>query len=1123
MKRWIHRILFILLLLLLIYAAVVLVILYTDLPRNLILKTLSQRYALKVTVDSMQISPGGQTNIQKLSISLPMEDTPVLTVPKIIINHTKIPLLLFNGFKLKKARLENPIVNIRQEQTGIWNIQRLLNTFQQKSSEKKRKGFEIPDLEILNGTAIVSDKNGENEKISPIVFESKSSNQNVWDFQGDIASMINVGGRLAQSIDLSHEVNIKVNGLPEYLKNLIDGIPEPLKINAKWNGSIRETGLSGILQIENAAAGSYQAKGSLEIQRSQEGLAVNIEDLLLNGFNETFEQIKVSKGTLQFDGKQLKSHRIFIDTVGNKVSVTGNWDIEERRGDFYCSLNGEIKEKEISYENTLSGIISWPENGNRQINLFVNTHGQSPWGVWQSNADLVGSGENWFNSQWHVTVPSLKWSSENNNIQMTDVKTEFTADWPVIKFDNFEMGDAQKINAQGQFSADTNNWAISFEAEDLKVIEEQDSPFDLKLIANGNMQNIAVEKFSFSYNDLRLEGDGKILPSSKELSDAHAKLSFNLDSAFENEINAADISGNIECETEITGQIWPLNLQLHADLSSENVKINQNNLEPIKISWQAQIDTNEVIYNTDQFKMFDGNWSSAGRYDFAQRSTQFTINNEQVSLQPAMQLFDLPIKCRGLMKAGLDVNLPIDNINQMIISGNWAVNDMNISPIEAKSAKGRIIIQNGTAVFDQIELIQDKGGKANAKARFRLDKHDLVSFRTEAQNWLLNLSNKHSVLVKDANTTGIINLANRTVNGSGYLSTSIDINDNKLADVAADIVLEERRLNLNNMKIKAFEGHADGNVLIPIDNWTGTKANLNWQNINIGQVARFWPESEGFSGISSGSLVVSKAEGNRVYEPLHIEVQGTVSEGNYRSANLSDYRVSAYLGKKRLLIDYSEIEAMNGIIKTSGNIRQLEGEYLTYMNADFSGVEINQLLHIFLPEAEPVLGNMTGKGMLVVFSSLHGLTGDANILITDSDLAKTRIVSTLYDTMNLKLGENVPKGQGKIRLRFEGSSLQIPSFEYFNRGVEIRGGGTIADLTKGRASPVKGYAVGSARPLKGINLLGINELDRLMSSLQNRVASIKINGTLGDTDVQAVTFREISDGLRALLWNQLHK
>lgn len=99
----------------------------------------------------------------------------------------------------------------------------------------------------------------------------------------------------------------------------------------------------------------------------------------------------------------------------------------------------------------------------------------------------------------------------------------------------------------------------------------------------------------------------------------------------------------------------------------------------------------------------------------------------------------------------------------------------------------------------------------------------------------------------------------------------------------------------------------------------------------------------------------------------------------------------------------------------------------------------------------------------------------------------------------------------------------MPSFEYFNRGVEIRGAGQIKDIHAGGDSLVEGYAVASTRVLKGVSLPGVQSLDRLMASLQTGAAAVQIEGTLGDVQVKAVPLPLVSSEFRRLLWAQLRE
>jgi hypothetical protein len=1124
MRRRIFRILLTLFGLLIVAAVAIQVILCTDLPQRLIIETLNKELGINVTAGSLRTSMWGKTTIRDFTISLPMEDSPFLSIPEMNLSHTALPFILFSGsFTLHSARIVNPIANIRENEAGFWNIQEFVYRLQQVATgREKQKKRRLPQLEIVNGVSVVTDSSGHVENVGSIFFQGEPQDQPIWNFEMNIASQIMVSGRVAEGSDWSHEVILDINDLPNFVKNLIPGSSEPLSVNTRWKGRIRENKLIGKLQLEQVQFSGLHTNGILGIEMSLSSLLIRFDDLLVRGLKVPPEEIRIFGGSVRFDGKELQADRILVDTAQSNASLTGRWNLVEEEGDFNGFWAGVITERNIDFESTWYGTIGWPRVGKKKVNLSITTQGESPWGNWQSEGKILGSGNKWSNSQWQVTVPHLIWQWRDTEIASKDIRAEVVVDWPDIKLVSLNSANTEQLKAEGEFSVDTYYWQISFEADDLRANERQSSPLDLRFIASGSREDIAVKEFRMVHKGLELEAAGKVALPSNELYDARANASWIVNPPSEAGEGFAHVSGSLQCDTAITGTVWPTNLKLQSVLSGQDITLNKKVIAAIRIPWQAEIDTGKVKYDTDQFQLFDGIWNLNGEYEFSQNSTQLALNANQVSLQSVIQLFNLPLECRGLMTANLEIKLPTYDVSQAAISGNWNVKDMVIPPIEADSGEGQIRIQNGTAVFDQIRLRRSQG-LALAGAWFRLDQPQYVSVEVEAQQWPLYFLDNSMALVTDAKGNATLNLSKRTMKGKGNLSTSVTIDDKKLGHVSTEIAVEGRTIDLNDMRMETLGGLADGTAIIPLDNWLGSSAAVQWHEMDIGALAVYWSEFEGLAGKSSGSLTVAQAKGGRPLEPLRLEISGEVSDGDFRSATIGGYQISAYLGKKRLLIDHSELKTMNGTIKTSGSISRHAGGFSTYMNTNFSQLELNQLVHLFLPNAEPVLGRLTGKGILVVFSELNGMTGEANIQISESDLARTMVISTLYDTMNLKLGNNEPTGQGQIKLRFEGSSLKIPSFVYFNRGVEIRGGGTIDDLTQGKTSPVGGYAIGSIRPLKGTHLPGMGDLDRLMTSLQTGVSSVRIQGTLAEPEVVPVPLREIGEALRALLWRQLRE
>jgi hypothetical protein len=101
-------------------------------------------------------------------------------------------------------------------------------------------------------------------------------------------------------------------------------------------------------------------------------------------------------------------------------------------------------------------------------------------------------------------------------------------------------------------------------------------------------------------------------------------------------------------------------------------------------------------------------------------------------------------------------------------------------------------------------------------------------------------------------------------------------------------------------------------------------------------------------------------------------------------------------------------------------------------------------------------------------------------------------------------------------------TLRLTEFEYFNRGIEIRGAGVAEDISLGAESPIQGHVMASTRPLKDSKLPGLSDLDQLLTSLQKGTATVAVKNTLQDPKVSVVPFAQVQGIMKQILWIQLN-
>jgi len=327
-------------------------------------------------------------------------------------------------------------------------------------------------------------------------------------------------------------------------------------------------------------------------------------------------------------------------------------------------------------------------------------------------------------------------------------------------------------------------------------------------------------------------------------------------------------------------------------------------------------------------------------------------------------------------------------------------------------------------------------------------------------------------------------------------------------------------LSLDEVSLSACGGTLIARGTFPLRAPLQTTGTLALADLDLGRVARILPMLSACQGRASGILKAGAAHA-RAPEPLALHLDVTLRDGRYKQAQIQGANVTAFLGPTRWILDQSRIDLLDGTMRFWVRATRHEEGILTYMHCDFNDIDVKQTLHAFDVNTQEAVGKASGTGMLVIRPAT-GMTGEMDIQLSQADLLNTVIIGTLYRALNLSfIGGGRPEGRGTARLIFEGNTLRITDVEYFNRGLEVRGAGSIQDVTQGAASPVDGYVMGSTRPLKGSKLPGLADLDRLLSSLQNNVATATVSQTLGDPKVAIVPFAQLQTALKRLLWTQL--
>ena len=1128
MKRWTIRIGVCLLLLLVMAGVAIHVVLQTDLPRRWILRAAREQTGLDLQAESVSIRWSGRTTLRNVAVRMPLSDRDVLSAKTLGLSHTSVPvLLLTRSFRLESIRVENPQVYIWRDGQGRWNLQDVADRLAATtgSSGSQSGDIALPNVDLRQGLVHLADPNGQNQTIGPVEFQGIVEKGSVWRFALKTPQGVGLHGELAKGGNWTHTIEFSVEPNDALVQAVLPSAGGPFRVAGRWEGRVEGDRLRGTLRLDTLKAGAAALAGTVNVVTQSDGLTLDAQDLVLNEPNLAGEKLHIAGGRVRISRDRLVAEQVLARTETAAGQLTGRWDFAAEMGECSATWAGRLPGQDAEHSGTCQIAVKSPTSGRKEAELATTLEAQTPFGTWHVAVQTKGTGGDWRKSLWQTSARQFTWTRERRQVDLSGAAADVLVDWPNVRLANLSLPNAEQVDAGAEFHVGTRRWAVRFDAKGLQARGPDKSSTDIYLSGEGDHLKAVVSDLRLTEGQTVVAAKGELSMVSREVRNAHISAKWPDRSAVPSPAQPSQMQnrGQWGCEIDITGKVQPVELYMGGTVAGQNVRLGKRRVAHLEIPVQAKVSAENVQVTTAPFDLLGGRWQLSGQHELSEPMTQLRLTINDLSLQTAAEMAGSPIECQGQAGAQLQLTVPDFRMERAVAYGRWEVADLNLPPFEAKEGQGQIRISDGLVKFDEIELTQGQG-RAQGAMQFRLDQPQRLSIKFNTTGWPVRWNTQPVVVVADSEANLELDVVKKSLDGKGRLSSRLLWQDKELGRMSTSVRLHERMLEVEELRGDLLGGSAEGTARIRLDRWTDSTGQLQWQDISPDLLTPWWPQAARSQGKLSGSLTVTPtAEQQRPLEPMRLEIKAQIPDGRFGPAQVQDCNVVAYLGSRRFLIDKSTLNLLGGQIKGRARISPHAGELHLSVATDFNNVDLNQLSHLVAPDAKPVAGKLAGKATLLTSSDGRHLSGQADLSVTQSDLANNAVVRTLYNTLSLDLGQTKPEGTGQMGIVFEGTRVRIPSFIYFNRGVEIRGAGQILDFGLGSQSPVEGYAVGSTRVLKGVQLPGVRQLDRLMSSLQTGIASVTINGTVSQTKVNVVPLPAISDAFRGLLWTQLRE
>ncbi len=143
MKKWVVRISLGVVALLVLIVVIVQIILWTSLPKSIVVAQIEQQLGLRISTKSLSTgSTGwlGHTTLSDVSLDLPLSQRSFLDVKALKVKHTSLlGMILGKGIEISSIEIDQPVIYVQQDAAGKWNLLEVASCWRKPAGKIQRR------------------------------------------------------------------------------------------------------------------------------------------------------------------------------------------------------------------------------------------------------------------------------------------------------------------------------------------------------------------------------------------------------------------------------------------------------------------------------------------------------------------------------------------------------------------------------------------------------------------------------------------------------------------------------------------------------------------------------------------------------------------------------------------------------------------------------------------------------------------------------------------------------------------------------------------------------------------------------------------------------------------------
>jgi hypothetical protein len=1099
-KRWLWRILFFTAVSVALVLIAGQIIFTTNLPRNLVVSAVEQSLGFRVKADSLSTSWAGHSSLRGVSLSLPLSDNAFVEFPNLEITHSNIAWILLGGsISIDEITADHPTLHIVQGPGGSWNLSEIIRIVA-RDVESSKPSSEIPAMPALNisdVSVVVTDNKNRSATIQHLDINAYSDGPVVWNCRLAVAGQLDIAAKLAPGGDWAYEIAIGVHDIRGYAQPWDTDFPASVQVDAHWRGRIDNDELTGRLNIVGANYGSRGVKGTVDVATENGQFVVRPVDLSVGNSDVSTPLARFESGVIAIGGGAVQVQNLLVDFAGGRGAINGQ-----------CEL------------------------GNPRINLDFNGRGAVAAGTWNSHLVLTGGGDDFHSLSGSLTAPTLRFDPTSaKSIDLSGFAADLRPYPGGVEVTNLHVGDAFPFMGHGGYDFRSACAWIDLNARAWPIPNDPTRKLDFNLDVWSSPDRLHLERL-YAQSGLFtacLAGDWVFdAPKPIEANVWFTEVPRTVAGEAEQKIFRGGLLGDIV----IAGNPHPADLGLTGWALGSNLRVGQRDLGNLRITLAGRLHNGEVSLGSRDIRALGGMWTVSGVWPVD--DALFRLDSITVQNLPIARIADdarlggklngkWSIDVHGLSRDAIDVRgsttitgLAFDDPNSP------ATQMLDIDQIQIPDVR----LQDGYLNLPAVTLLRKTSaaeGKATLGVSTTLDAPGQISVTFNTSSWPVQPPNVPVAALVSSSGNVNLDIPGKSVFGSVDVKTENTWHDKPLSEVTTHLEITGRSVRADPIEITRQGGTANGSAQFDLDHPYETAARLDWKDLDIADVSRFFADSNALQGKSTGSLRVGPDTSPRAIAPLAVKVILHNNGVKYENLGIGDGQISAHIGPDQLVLDDTP-QSPTRVMIAGGKVdvwaritRHGSGIYQTLVNVYLNDLDLNALL----PEGTKV-GKTPGLlgGEITAIGepgNPRNAFGQGQLTLTHSDLAGTGPISILYDLMHFSHNANRPMGEGRIDFTIENQAVYIMPMQYFDRGRQVRLSGVISDLPNLPHCPLDLIAAGSIRPFSSINILGVQDVDKLLSALQHDVVSVHVTGYLDSPHTKPVALGAISREARNLL------